>query len=203
VPESAGGADRRISASAISSAARLRARSDRSPSALACKRQAMRFTSQTLLCDGVGSPKTSANLTRSSETRSRGNAAISPARFGSMGDSPWGKTARCPPPPSPLSLGTLRIARQSPSDSRRSSSLQNVAKTLVFPPNLLWGVPPGWPHWLSPGGPPLGRDRSCFTSRRICHERCLLPRHRRHVAVYPKHAVWQAQLVRPFAIQPG
>ena len=49
--------DRRRSASLASSAARWRARSDRSPSARACRRQAMRLTSQALLL-GVGrSPK--------------------------------------------------------------------------------------------------------------------------------------------------
>src|SRR5262249_47058801 len=110
----------------------LRARSDRPPSARACKRQAMRLTSQTLLCDGVGSPKTSANLMRSSETRSRGNAAISTARFGSIGNSPKVERARCPPPPSPLSLGSLRIARQSPRDFHGSFPLQKASKTWIF-----------------------------------------------------------------------
>src|SRR5262245_711759 len=90
----------------------------------------MRLTSQTLLCDGVGSPQTSANLTRSSETRSRGNAAISAARFGSMGDSPKVNTARCPPPPSPLSLGSLRIARQAPRDFHRSLQFHKSPENL-------------------------------------------------------------------------
>src|SRR5262249_12028242 len=107
-----------------------------SPSALACNRQAMRLTSQILLCDGVGSPKTSANLKRSSETRSRGNAAISAARLGSIEDSPWGETARCPPPPSPLSLGSLGIARQSPRDFHRSLPFQKAQKTWIFPSEL-------------------------------------------------------------------
>src|SRR5262249_29967212 len=96
----------------------------------------MRLTSQTLLCDGVGSLKTSANLMRSSETRSRGNAASSAARFGSMGNSPKVERARCPPPPSPLSLGSLRIARQSPRDFRRSLPFQKALKTWIFPPEL-------------------------------------------------------------------
>jgi hypothetical protein len=85
---SARGADRRESAAATSSAARWRARSDRSPSARACRRQAIRLTSQTLLCDGVGSPKRAANLARNSDTRNRGKAAISVATVEGMDDSP-------------------------------------------------------------------------------------------------------------------
>src|SRR5262245_46121415 len=46
------------------------------------------LTSQILLCDGVGSPQTSANRARNSDTRRRGNAAISSGRLSSMRDSP-------------------------------------------------------------------------------------------------------------------
>src|SRR5262249_45471754 len=51
------GGKRRKSASLASSLARLRARTDRSPSASACKRQAMRLTSQVLGLERGGSPK--------------------------------------------------------------------------------------------------------------------------------------------------
>jgi len=54
------GAVVRTSESFASSSARLRARSDSPPSALACSRQAIRLTSQALLPVRVSSPNTSA-----------------------------------------------------------------------------------------------------------------------------------------------
>lgn len=54
------GGDRRTSASLASSAARWRARSDKSPSACDCSRQAMCLRSQALLPARVASPNTSA-----------------------------------------------------------------------------------------------------------------------------------------------
>jgi hypothetical protein len=74
----------RKSASQASSAARRRARSDRSPSASACSRQAMRLTSHGLFWAGVNSPNTSAYLIRSSLTVIRFSAAASLAMFNCM-----------------------------------------------------------------------------------------------------------------------
>src|ERR1019366_3554160 len=71
------GGDSRTSASLANSAARWRARSERSPSANACSRQAMRLTSHPLLLALVSSPNASAYLTRSSLTVIRGKAATS------------------------------------------------------------------------------------------------------------------------------
>lgn len=62
------GGDIRMSASFANSSARWRARSDSPPSAVACSRHAIRFTSQTLFPVRVSSPKTSAYFDRNSLT---------------------------------------------------------------------------------------------------------------------------------------
>src|SRR5262249_43935758 len=67
------------------------------------------------------------------------------------------------------SLGSLHIARPSPSDFCRSLPLQKVRQTRLDSPELPCGVAPVWAHWLSTPEPPTGRDRSCFPARRLCH----------------------------------
>jgi len=67
----------RMSASLASSAARALARSERSPSASDCMRQAMRLTRNSLCRDRVSSPKAPAYRVRSSATVMFFNAAMS------------------------------------------------------------------------------------------------------------------------------
>src|SRR5262245_54899565 len=81
------GGFRRRSASRASSAARRQARSERSPSARACIRQAMRLTSQVRLLALVVSPKSSAKRCRSWPTLRRWSVATSLTMFGSTGFS--------------------------------------------------------------------------------------------------------------------
>src|SRR5215471_15833139 len=45
---------------------------------------------------------------------------------------PWVEMWRCPPPPSPLSLESLSIARQSPRDSGTSLRSQELLQNLGF-----------------------------------------------------------------------
>src|SRR6516225_1532019 len=81
------GALSRKSASRASSWARRRARSDRSPSAKACIRQAMRLTSQVRLLAWVASPNSSAKRCRSWPTLRRSSAATSLTLLSSTGFS--------------------------------------------------------------------------------------------------------------------
>src|SRR6185437_2298549 len=78
---------RRRSASCANSVARRRARSDKSPSTSAWRRQAMRLMSQVRLLAAVASPKTSAKRCRSWPTVRRCSAAISLTMFSSTGFS--------------------------------------------------------------------------------------------------------------------
>ena len=75
------GGDIRRSASLASFSARCLARADRSPSAWACIRQQIRFTSQGLFPVRVSSPKSSAYFPRSSFTVIRCKAATSCPMF--------------------------------------------------------------------------------------------------------------------------
>src|SRR6516165_851332 len=81
------GGFRRKSASRANSAAHWRARWERSPSASACIRQAMRLTSQARLLAWVASPKSSAKRCRSWPTLSRSSVATSLTMLSSTGFS--------------------------------------------------------------------------------------------------------------------
>src|SRR5262249_48852437 len=119
---------------------------------------------------------------------------------------PWVETWRCPPPPSPLSLETLAIGRQSPRDSGTSLRSQELLQNLGFAAGiaLRWGT--GLGSLARRSGTANGaelRDRSYVASRRPCHERCVPFRYLRHPALHRHHPLRPAQLVGPAAIQPG
>jgi hypothetical protein len=128
----------------------------------------------------VAGPRGTANRARSSETRSRGKAAISVARLAGIRDSPRREASRCPAPPTTLSLGSLGIARPFPADSRRPLQTQELSQNVGLAAGIALRCRAGLGSLAQRSGTANAaesHDGRCVPSRRSCHERCVLPRH--------------------------